>query len=110
MGLVDMLIGDIPTQVAVDPARLADFCARWRVVELSFFGSVLRQDSRSDSDVDILLSFAPDARWGLFDMAVMRDEAAALLGRDVDIVERSAIRNPFRLHEILKTRHVLYAA
>jgi predicted nucleotidyltransferase len=105
-----MVIGKIPAQIALDAEGLAGFCARWRVVELSFFGSVLREDFRTDSDIDILLSFAPDARWGLFDMATMRDEAAALLGRDVDIVERSAIRNPFRLDEILRTRRVLYAA
>lgn len=90
--------------------ELAAFCRRWRVEELSLFGSALGDDFRADSDIDLLVAFASDAPWSGFDLAVMADELRRRLGRDVDLVERDAIRNPFRRREILSTRRVLYAA
>jgi uncharacterized protein len=97
-------------RVAVDGKRLADFCRRWKVRELSFFGSVLRDDFRPDSDVDILVSFEPNAEWTLLDLVSMRDEIAGVLGRDVDLVEEAALRNPYRRSAILKSKQVVYAA
>ncbi len=85
-------------------------CRRWRVAELAVFGSVLREDFRPDSDVDVLVSFEPDARWSLFDFVTMQDELEALFGRPVDLVEKEGLRNPFRRHAILSSQEVLYAA
>ncbi len=85
------------------------FCRRWLVAELAVFGSVLREDFRPDSDVDVLVSFEPDARWSLFDFVTMQDELEALFGRPVDMVEKEGLRNPFRRHAILSTQEVLYA-
>ena len=85
-------------------------CQRWRVAELAVFGSVLREDFRPDSDVDVLVSFGPDARWSLFDFVTMQDELEALFGRPVDLVEKEGLRNPFRRHAILSSQKVLYAA
>jgi len=45
--------------------RIAEFCRRWKITELALFGSVLRDDFRPDSDVDVLVTFAPDAPWSL---------------------------------------------
>jgi len=53
---------EIPTD------KIADFCQRWKITEFAFFGSVLRDDFRPDSDVDILVSFDPNAHRTLFDM------------------------------------------
>jgi len=86
------------------------FCRRWRVTELSLFGSVIRDDFRPDSDVDVLLSFERDAPWSLFDLVQMREELRGIFGRDVDLVEKEAIRNPFRRAEILRNREIIYAA
>jgi len=86
------------------------FCRKWKIKELSLFGSVLRDDFRPDSDVDVLVSFEPDAPWDLFDLVDMRDELMALFGRDVDLVEKEGLRNPFRRRTILDTREVIYAA
>lgn len=96
--------------IALPDAALAKFCRKWQVAELSFFGSVLREDFRPDSDIDVLVAFAADAPWSGFDLTEMTDELRDLLGRDVDLVERDAIRNPFRRREILSTRRVVYAA
>ena len=84
-------------------------CHKWMVREFSLFGSVLRDDFRSDSDIDVLVSFQPEHPWSLFDLLDMQDELSALLGRPVDLVTKGSLRNPFRRHEILTTRRVLYA-
>jgi uncharacterized protein len=86
------------------------FCRKWKIKELSLFGSVLRDDFRPDSDVDVLVSFEADAPWDLFDLVDMRDELMALFGRDVDLIEKEGLRNPFRRRTILDTREVIYAA
>jgi len=80
------------------------------VRELALFGSVLRDDFGPDSDVDILVTFEPGAPWSLWDLEDMKQELRALFGRNVDLVEKPAIRNPFRRHEILSTSQVVYAA
>ena len=86
------------------------YCHRWRIAELALFGSVLREDFSQQSDIDVLVTFEQDARWSLFDLVDMRDELEALLGRSVDLVTRGGLRNPFRRHEILTSRQVVYAA
>src|SRR5947208_6530101 len=93
------------------PMEVIDaFCRRWGVRELALFGSVLREDFSPQSDVDVLVAFAPEARRSLFDLVEMREELAELFGREVDLVSQRGLRNPFRRHEILNTRQILYAA
>jgi predicted nucleotidyltransferase len=87
-----------------------DFCRKWKIAELSIFGSALRDDFHSDSDVDLLVTFAADAQWSLFEWVDMIAELREIFGRDVDLLSSQALRNPFRRHEILKTRETLYAA
>jgi hypothetical protein len=88
--------------------ELAAFCHRWRIHELSLFGSVLRDDFGPTSDIDILVSFDADARWSLWDVTTMQDELRSLTGRKVDLVEQDGLRNPFRRERILETRRVVY--
>jgi len=97
-------------QVEIPDAPLADLCRRWKVREMSLFGSVLREDFRPDSDLDVLVVFEPGAPWSLFDLIDLQRELGLLLGRAVDLVERSALRNPFRRQSILASRKVVYAA
>lgn len=82
---------DVETRLALDESRLTEFCDRWHVDGLELFGSVLREDFRPDSDVDVLVTFLPDANWGLFDHAAMEEELAGLLGRPVDLLTRRAV-------------------
>jgi predicted nucleotidyltransferase len=98
------------TRVQLPTAAIEDFCRRWQVVELALFGSVLREDFTAHSDIDVLVTFAPENRRSLFDLVDMQDELAALLRRQVDLVTRGSLRNPYRRHEILTTRQVVYAA
>jgi predicted nucleotidyltransferase len=97
-------------QIDIPEDRIRDFCRRWKVRELALFGSVLREDFGPDSDVDVLVSFHQDSPWDLYDLVTMMEELKAIFGRDVDLVEREALRNPFRRYEILRTARVIYAA
>ncbi|MEW6002939.1 MAG: nucleotidyltransferase family protein [Nitrospirota bacterium] len=90
--------------------KIADFCRKWKVIEFALFGSVLSKDFRPDSDIDVLVSFSEDAKWSLFDIARMQNELNEIFGREVDLVEKEAIRNPFRRHSILRSKEVIYAA
>ncbi|MEX0744336.1 MAG: nucleotidyltransferase family protein [Phycisphaeraceae bacterium] len=91
-----------------DEQAVAAFCGRWRVVELSLFGSVLRDDFRPDSDVDVLVVFDKDAPWSYWDWATMTDELAHIFGRPVDLVERRSVVNPYRRAHILNSREVIH--
>ncbi len=97
-------------QVRLDREALAAFCRKWRVRELSVFGSALRDDFGPDSDLDFLVSFEPDAPVDIERLLDMKEELEARFGRAVDVVEKEALRNPWRKYEILRTREVLYAA
>lgn len=93
--------------------KIEDFCRRWKITELSAFGSVLRDDFGPGSDVDVLVTFAPETHWTLFDMARMRDELSEMLGREVDLLSRRGVeasRNPIRRQAILSSAQVVYAA
>ena len=97
-------------RIHVDKERIGKFCRKWKVAEFAVFGSVLRDDFRSDSDVDVLVSFFEDAPWSLWDLMDMQEELEGIFGRKVDVVEKRALRNPFRRHEILTNNEVVYAA
>jgi predicted nucleotidyltransferase len=93
-------------RISLDQDEIADFCQRWKIVKLSFFGSVLREDFGPNSDVDVLVTFVPDAHWSLFDMVHMHEELEEILGRDVDLVSRRAVeasRNYVRRKAILSS-------
>jgi uncharacterized protein len=88
------------------------FCDRWQIAELALFGSALRDDFRPDSDIDLLVTFAPTADWSLLDHANMQQELTRLLNREVDLVSKRAIErshNWIRRQEILTTAQVIYA-
>ncbi len=87
------------------------FCTQWKIDELSIFGSAIRDDfNLANSDVDVLINFAGDARWSLYDWIDMRDELQRMFERPVDLVSKKGLRNPFRRKSILHSRQVIYAA
>ena len=96
--------------IPLDMEKIEDFCLRWKISEFSFFGSVLREDFGPESDVDVLISFEPEIPWNLYDWMDMIEELQEILGREVDVVEKSGLRNPFRRQAILTNRRVIYAA
>jgi len=98
------------TKIAsVSKEKISEFCQRWKIVELSIFGSALRDDFNEQSDIDILVVFAKNAEIGLFEIAQIQIELEKIYGRSVDVVEKASLRNPYRREEILKTAQVFYA-
>jgi len=95
---------DIPVK------QIQAFCRKWGVRELALFGSVLSDDFRPDSDVDVLISVEDNAALSTFDLLDMIDELRGIFGREVDLLEKEALRNPYRRYSILSNREVLYAA
>lgn len=101
-------------KLRLDPPRdqLVAFCRRWRITELALFGSVLRDDFGPDSDVDVLASFEPSVPHTLLDIVRMQDELSEMLGRNVDLIERTAVeqnRNYIRRNAILQSAETIYA-
>ena len=92
--------------------RIADFCKRWKIDEFALCDSALRDDVRRESDVDALVTFAPDAPWSLLDHVDMQDELKTLFGRNINLISRRGIegsRNPIRRKEIIESAKVIYA-
>ncbi len=89
---------------------ISDFCKRWSVTEFSLFGSVLRDDFRSNSDIDVLVMLDPKAPIGLLELVDMQLELEKMFKRPVDLVEKEGLINPYRRREILRTAQVVYAA
>ena len=97
----------------VPEEKIIEFCRRWKIIEFALFGSVLREDFSPESDIDVLVSFAPDANWSLLDHVEMQDELKMIFGRKTDLISRHGIersRNHIRRREILETAKVIYAA
>ena len=97
----------------IPTAKLSEFCGRWNISELALFGSALREDFRPDSDVDVLVSFAPQAHVTLFDMAQMQNELKDIFKRDVDLVSKRGLensRNYLRRKQILDSAQVIHVA
>jgi hypothetical protein len=94
--------------IAIPKEWVAAFCRRNGIARLSLFGSVLRDDFRPDSDVDVLVEFEPGARVGFFDMARMEDELSSLLGRKVDLRTPEELSRYFRA-DVLAHAEVQFA-
>ncbi len=102
---------DLPFEWPRDEIRA--FCREWQITELAIFGSALRPDFGTDSDIDLLARFAPGAERSVFDHVRMEEELGQLLHRPVDLVTRLAVEespNPNRRREILSTARLVYAA
>lgn len=100
-------------KIRVPKAKLATFCQRWQIVELALFGSVLRDDFQSESDVDVLARFGPAVQHRFADFMQMEEELAGLFGRKVDLVDMKAVeqsQNPYRKKAVLESAHVVYDA
>ncbi len=100
-------------RIEIPKEKVAEFCEKWKVRELAFFGSVLRDDFRPDSDIDVIVDFKAGASRTLFDLVSMIDELKDIFGREVDLMTRRAVeqsRNYIRRKEILSTMEVVHVS
>lgn len=99
--------------INVPQQEIEAFCCKWNIVEFSLFGSVLREDFSPNSDVDVLVDYAPGYQPNLDNLLQMEDELVSLFGRSVDLVERELIEgsaNYLRRRNILSSLEQIYAA
>jgi len=99
--------------LSIPRREISSFCRRWKIAELALFGSVLRSDFSPKSDIDVLVTFASNEHWSLFDLARMKEELEKIFGREVDLVEKTAVKkskNWIRRKAILESAEVVYAA
>ena len=99
----------MPAQIIIDRERIAEFCRMHHIAKLALFGSVLREDFRPDSDVDVLVWFAPGQRVTLFDMVGMEEELSDIIGRRVDFRTPEDLSRYFR-DQVVAQAEVQYAA
>ncbi|OGW50380.1 MAG: DNA polymerase subunit beta [Nitrospirae bacterium RBG_19FT_COMBO_58_9] len=103
----------VEEKLRVSKETIAAFCRKWKITELALLSSVLREDFRPDSDVDVLVTFSPDSDWGIEHLLDMKEELEALFGREVDRVERRLVegsRNYIRRNHILSHMESVYAS
>ena len=100
-------------KIALDAPAVAEFCRKWHIAEMSLFGSVLRDDFKADSDVDILVSFIEGATLGLLDKIAAREELEVMLGRNVGLATKSGLLHrttlPSIRDSILAEAEIVYA-
>jgi predicted nucleotidyltransferase len=102
-----------PMNLGVGAERIAEFCRRWKITRLAVFGSFVRGELRPGSDIDLLVTFSPDADWTMFDHFAMEEELSHLFGREVDLVSVRAVEenpNPISRRAILDSARQIYAA
>lgn len=98
-------------RLTISEKELGEICQQWKITELALFGSILREDFREDSDVDLLVSFASEAPQGLLTLAKIKHQLENSLNRTVDLVVKEAIQegeNWIRRQEILSTAVIIY--
>ncbi|NMM06119.1 nucleotidyltransferase domain-containing protein [Polaromonas sp.] len=98
--------------IAQHRSGISAICQRYRISRLGVFGSAARADdfNPASSDADFLVEFAPDAELGLNAFFGAKADLEKLLGRGVDLVEPGAVRNPYVLASINRSREAVYAA
>jgi len=95
-------------QLRSESTTIANICARYKVAELSVFGSTARGDA-GVGDIDLLVTFQPDAAIGLIAFNRLRRELEEGLGRRVDLVPKDGLK-PLIRDEVLSQAQVLYLA
>jgi hypothetical protein len=95
--------------IEVPDERIADYCQRNQIRELSVFGSVVRGGLRADSDIDLLVVFEPDAVIGFLALGRIQRELSAIIGRNVDLVLKDGLK-PLIRDEVISSSRTLYAA
>ncbi len=106
-------MSDLTPRIPLDMEKIETFCKKWQIVEFSLFGSVLTDEFRPDSDVDVMVKFVQPSMWSLKNLDEMEDELTAIIGRKADLSPKFSVehmRNYIRRNSILNGSRVFYAA
>jgi predicted nucleotidyltransferase len=94
--------------IKIDEDQISAFCRKYGIKQLALFGSILSERFRPESDVDIMVSFLPDHHYSYFDLLDIKNELEDITGRDIDLVEKDSIKNPYRKKTIFSNMRVIY--
>jgi hypothetical protein len=94
--------------LAIPSERLAEVCRRYQVQQMALFGSALRRDFRAESDIDLLVTFEPDAQIGFLALGRLRRELERLFNRPVDLVPQDGLKPHIR-DDVLASSEPIYA-
>ena len=94
--------------IEIDENFIIEIAKNYNIRELSLFGSVLRNDFNSDSDIDLLIEFKMNTHYSYFDLLEIKDKLSDILNRPVDLVEKDSLKNPYRRNEIINTARKIY--
>ena len=97
-------------KIEINDELMRDLAKRYQIIELSLFGSALRNDFSEYSDLDFLVVFSSDVDYSYFDLLEIKESFEKATNRKVDIIEKDSLRNPYRRKQILETARVIYAA
>ena len=97
-------------KIEISEEIIKSLSVKYHIKELSFFGSVLREDFNENSDIDILIEFIDKSEYSLFDLFLIKEDFEANLGKTVDLIEKDSLRNPYRRENIIRNSRVVYAA
>lgn len=95
--------------IQINHKDLVTFCRRYHISKLAFFGSVLREDFRLDSDVDVLVEFEPEQVPGFIELMTMQREFSEMIQREADFRTREDLSPRFQ-QQVVETAEVAYAA
>ncbi|MDJ0729124.1 MAG: nucleotidyltransferase domain-containing protein [Crocosphaera sp.] len=101
----------IRERLGIELETIIQFCHQWKIVELALFGSILRDDFKDNSDVDILVTFEAKSNISLLDLETLEQQLTNLLNRSVDVVTKKSIEksdNWIRRRNILDNNEVIY--
>jgi predicted nucleotidyltransferase len=91
-------------QIEIPLDKIEEYCRKWKIKEFALFGSVLREDFRPDSDVDVLVTFEQDTDITFDNLVEMQEEIEKIFGRKVDLIERKLVE---RSENYIRRRHIL---
>lgn len=96
------------SKIEIDEINLIEIAKNYDIKEMSFFGSILRTDFNSESDIDLLFGFQKNCNYSYFDLLELKHKFSETLNRSVDLIEKDSLKNPYRKNEILKTARKFY--
>ncbi|HQU82220.1 MAG TPA: nucleotidyltransferase domain-containing protein [Pyrinomonadaceae bacterium] len=98
----------IPEVLQKSKSKIAEICRRYKIRELSLFGSQVRGDSNSESDFDFLVEFSPEARIGFIALGKIQEELEGIVLTEVDLVPKDGLK-PILRKPVLSEAEIIYA-
>jgi uncharacterized protein len=90
-----------------DPIKLSNICQKYQADYLGLFGSMIRDDAKENSDIDLLVKFSPQNKGGLFELSRMRDDLEQVMGKKVDLLTEGFLSKYFRA-DVVSQAKTLY--